>query len=83
MVIMLRNIVWGPKETYRAKIAVVSTSNWKDGVAKNPKVPKYLVWVWDKWLEDDGCCPTDEEFTILANSLPLGRSKDSRGSIHL
>jgi len=67
---MLRNIVW-IRETKRAKIAVVSTSNWKSGIPKNPNIPKYLVWIWDKWIEPYGTCPTDRELVVVANTLPL------------
>jgi len=70
---MLSNVVsqWEPRETSRTKIAVVFTPNWNKGHPINPKIPKYLVWIHDKWIDKKGCCPADTELPIYANSLPL------------
>ncbi len=55
----MTNVIW-EKFTGRATIQIITSSNWKKGIPKDPKIPKHLVKVIDHHLHDE-YCPTDHE----------------------
>lgn len=65
------NIVW-EKETRRAKIKIIAVVGWKPeykergGIPIDPKIPKWLVKIEDKFTKDS-FCPTDAEFELVGN----------------
>lgn len=65
---MTDDVVW-EKRTERATIQVIATPNWKEGIPKNPKIPKWLVKIHDHLLDYE-YCPTDEQLEKLPSVLP-------------
>jgi hypothetical protein len=41
---------------------------WKGGKPINPQIPKWLVKITDKWLDDE-YYPLDREFTLIKSML--------------
>lgn len=55
-------------ETERFVIEIVTSNNWKKGKPINPKIPKWLVKVTDKFTHDE-YSPTDTEFQFLTSTM--------------
>ena len=61
---MQDNIVW-EKSSKRCSIKIITTTNWKEGKPKDPKIPKYLVKVQDRFIDSEFYCPNDKEIELL------------------
>lgn len=64
---MRNNVVW-KKETPRCVIQIVATPNWKHGKPINPKIPKWLVRIIDKWTHNN-YFPWDREFELIKHMM--------------
>jgi len=55
-------------DTDRFILEIISSSNWKKGEPINPKIPKWLVKVTDRFTQDE-YYPTDMEFALLSKTM--------------
>jgi len=69
---MIPNIIW-QRETQNSLVQIITTPNWKSGIPINPKIPKYLIRVFDKIIDTEPYVPTDLEFQLLSHQW---RGKD-------
>jgi len=51
--------IWS-RRTKRCKVSLITSSNWKGGIPKDPSIPKWLVKIKDYFTHDE-YCPTDSE----------------------